>query len=299
MSRVWRPRRKQPDNPESTGPMIPDDLWVKCERCRELIYVREFERQLYVCPRCGYHARLTAQQRIATLVDHNTFTAWDTDLITGDPLQFVALGESYREKARQTAQRIGENEALVTGQGSICGVPVAIAVTEFRFFGASMGAVFGEKLVRLVERACERRLPVVTVSSSGGARMQEGAVALMQLARTIAAFRRLTDQQLPHIAVLVDPCYGGVTASYATSADVIFAEPGAMIGFAGPRVIEQVTRQKLPKGFQTAEFLLAHGMIDAVVQRRELPQRIATVISVLQGNRQKAKERPVVEGITQ
>ncbi len=275
-------RRKPPRDPAlHQGPAVPDGLWLKCSRCRELVYYREFERLLRVCPHCGHHTRLTARQRIATLVDPNTFVEWDAELAAADPLGFVAMGEAYAEKAERTSRALGEREALVTGQATIRGIPAALAVTEFGFLGASMGSVFGEKLARLVERALELALPVVTVSCSGGARMHEGIFSLLQMAKTTAAFARLAKARLPHVAILVDPCYGGVTASYATTADVVLAEPGAMIGFAGPRVIEQITRQKLPEGFQSAEFLLEHGMIDAIVPRRELPERVAQILGLL------------------
>jgi len=285
-------RRRLSDPLPPERPFIPEGLWVKCPRCRELVYHREFERLLRVCPHCGYHSRLSARQRITTLVDPGTFTEWDTRLAAADPLGFIALGETYAAKVAQASAATGEREALLTGRAMLDGLPVALAVTEFGFLGASMGSVFGEKLTRLVEAAIDSALPVVTVSCSGGARMHEGIFSLMQMAKTVAAFARLASARLPHVAVLVDPCYGGVTASYATTADVILAEPGAMIGFAGPRVIEQITRQKLPEGFQSAEFLLDHGMIDAIVPRRELPVRIAQILRLLLGRHEPTADRP-------
>lgn len=260
------------------SPSVPDDLWVKCPACGELSYSREVERLFRVCPRCQHHLRLSASERIATLTDRDSFVEWDAPLTAADPLEFVADGEAYRDKAARAAERTGSREALVTGRAAIGGQAVALAVAEFGFMGASMGSVFGEKLARAVERAIEQGLPLITVSSSGGARMQESPFSLMQMAKTTAALARLGEARLPHLALLCDPCYGGVTASYATVADVIIAEPGAMIGFAGPRVIEQITRQKLPPGFQTAEFLLQHGMIDLIVPRQDLPARIATLL---------------------
>lgn len=257
---------------------IPDDLWIKCPKCNELQYSKDAERHLFVCPRCRHHARLTARQRIRTLVDEDSFTEFDSELKAADPLAFVANGDAYRDKTAAAVRKTGSNEALVTGNATIGAQPVSIAVTEFGFLGASMGSVFGEKLVRAIERAIEGRRALITVSSSGGARMHESMFSLMQMAKTTAALAHLGDAKLPHIAILTDPCYGGVTASYATVADVIVAEPGAIIGFAGPRVIEQVTRQKLPEGFQTAEFLLEHGMIDLVVHRSHLPERIGTLL---------------------
>ncbi|MGA7670458.1 MAG: acetyl-CoA carboxylase, carboxyltransferase subunit beta [Nitrolancea sp.] len=257
---------------------IPDDLWTKCPKCNELQYSKDAERLLFVCPRCGHHARLTARQRIDALVDAGTFTEFDAQLKSADPLDFVANGDAYRDKTAAAARKTGSNDALVCGNATIAGEPVSLAVTEFGFLGASMGSVYGEKLVRAMERAIDDHRGLVTVSSSGGARMHESMFSLMQMAKTTAALAHLGDAKLPHIAILTDPCYGGVTASYATVADVIVAEPGAIIGFAGPRVIEQVTRQKLPEGFQTAEFLLDHGMIDLVVERAQLPERIGTLL---------------------
>ena len=272
--------RRQPKfttgNEDQTS--IPDDLWIKCANCGELIYSREAERLLQVCPRCGHHRRLSARQRIAALVDDGSFCELDAGLLPADPLQFVANGDAYAAKVVATRRKTGTAEALVCGSAAICGRRVTLAVTEFGFLGASMGSVFGEKLVRAVEHALAERLPLITISSSGGARMHESMFSLMQMAKRTAALARLGEARLPHIALLTDPCYGGVTASYATVADVIVAEPGAMIGFAGPRVIEQITRQKLPEGFQTAEFLLEHGMIDLVVPRRELPQRLSLLL---------------------
>ncbi len=279
MRELFRRQPKFTVQPQSTdGPGIPDDLWVKCPQCDELIYTREFERLLKVCPRCQHHFRMSASERLAMLVDPDSFVEWDTDLTTADPLNFVANGEPYRVKAINAARKSGVRESLISGTATLEGRPVALTVTEFGFLGASMGSVFGEKLVRALERAIELRMPLITISSSGGARMHESPFSLMQMAKTTGALARLGAEQLPHIAILVDPCYGGVPASYATVADVIIAEPGAMIGFAGPRVIEQITRQKLPKGFQTAEFLLSHGMIDLIVPRRDLVSTISTLL---------------------
>ncbi|MDI3341769.1 MAG: acetyl-CoA carboxylase carboxyltransferase subunit beta, partial [Sphaerobacter sp.] len=221
---------------------------------------------------------------------------WDAGLTAADPLGFVADGEAYRDKVAAAARKSGTREALITGAARIDGRPLALAVAEFGFLGASMGSVFGEKLVRAIERAIAEGLPLVTVSSSGGARMHESPFSLMQMAKTTAALARLGAARLPHIAILVDPCYGGVTASYATVADVIIAEPGAMIGFAGPRVIEQITRQKLPEGFQTAEFLLQHGMIDLIVPRHSLRSRIATLLDHYALARQRATIPPAAVG---
>ncbi|HEX5993277.1 MAG TPA: acetyl-CoA carboxylase, carboxyltransferase subunit beta [Thermomicrobiales bacterium] len=256
---------------------IPEDLWIKCPSCGELIYSRELERSSHVCPKCSYHFRLRARERIAQLSDPGSFVELHADIRPGDPLGFVDGAGPYDRKLEQTQSKSGEAEALVVGATTIGGVPATLTVSDFEFLGASMGSVYGEKLVRAVEIAAARRTPLLTVSSSGGARMHEGLYSLMQMAKTVAALARLGRAGVPHIALLADPCYGGVTASYATVADVVLAEPGALIGFAGPRVIEQITRQKLPAGFQTAEFLLAHGMIDMIVPRADLSATLATL----------------------
>jgi len=271
----FRPKEAEEEGSEL---QIPEALWIKCARCGELIYGRELERTLRVCPKCGYHFRLRARERIAQLVDPGTFVEWDKDIQPLDSLHFTDAAGPYDLKLETTQLKSGETEALITGSAAIEGLPVALAVSDFEFLGASMGSVYGEKLVRAIEWAERHRVPLFTISASGGARMHEGLLSLMQMAKTVAALANLGRARVPHIALLVDPCYGGVTASYATVADVVIAEPGALIGFAGPRVIEQITRQKLPEGFQTAEFLLEHGMVDLIVPRAELP---ATLTSLL------------------
>jgi acetyl-CoA carboxylase carboxyl transferase subunit beta len=272
----FRPKEAEEERGEL---QILEALWIKCARCGELIYGRELERTLRVCPKCGYHFRLRARERIAQLADPGSFTEWHRDIQPVDSLHFSDGAGPYELKLESTQLKSGETEALIIGSATIGGLPVALAVSDFEFLGASMGSVYGEKLVRAIEWAREHRVPLLTISASGGARMHEGLLSLMQMAKTVAALATLGRARVPHIALLVDPCYGGVTASYATVADVVVAEPGALIGFAGPRVIEQITRQKLPEGFQTAEFLLEHGMIDLIVPRAELP---ATLTSLLQ-----------------
>jgi acetyl-CoA carboxylase carboxyl transferase subunit beta len=272
-----RPTFNQKQSSES-GPVVPDGLWVKCTACKDLIYSRDFERWYRVCPKCNHHARLTARQRIDYLLDRGSFEEWDRDIVTSDPLEFSANGDRYRDKVQQSAKKANESESLITGRGRIRGYDAVVAVTEFAFLGASMGSAFGEKFVRAVEQAIELKVPFISVSNSGGARMHESSFSLMQMAKTTAALARLGQHKLPHISVLTDPCYGGVTASYAMVADVIIAEPKAMIGFAGPRVIEQITRQKLPEGFQTAEFLLEHGMIDMICRRADLPETLSVLL---------------------
>ncbi len=266
----FRPLFRGDERGKDGEKQIPEDLWIKCPKCSELLYSRECERNGRVCPKCGHHFRLSARERIDLLVDEDSFEEWDTGLRTQDPLGFVDGQGPYTEKVEKTRKKTGENESLITGRATINGRPFAIVVAEFSFLGASMGSVWGEKLARAVERATEQGIAVLTINASGGARMHEGLFSLMQMAKTIAAFHRLGERGLPHISLLVDPCYGGVPASYATVADVMLAEPGALIGFAGQRVIEQVTRQKLPEGFQTAEFLLEHGMLDQIVDRNAL-----------------------------
>lgn len=261
---------------------IPDDLWVKCGKCGELLYQRELENNDWVCTRCAHHFRLRAAQRLDQLTDPGSFTEHAAHLRSVDPLGFATPTETYKEKLAQSAAKAGISESMTVGTATLGGCPLVIAVTDFRFMGGSMGSVYGEKLVRAVDLALERRLPVLTISASGGARQQEGMYALMQMAKTTAAFAALGRARLPHVSLLTDPCTGGVTASYATSADVILAEPGALIAFAGPRVIEQTTRQKLPPGFQTAEFCLQHGMVDQVVPRRELRSVVGNVLRVFE-----------------
>ena len=282
-----QPRFRQAD--DDARQQAPADLWVKCPRCDELLYSKEHQRALKVCQRCGFHTRLPASERIDLLADEGSFSEWDAELRTGDPLGFQVGEQSYTARADETAQKSGVPEAVISGELAIEGRPLAVVVTDFSFFGASMGSVYGEKLVRATERAVEEQLPLLTISCSGGARMQEGLFSLLQMAKTTSALAQLGAAKLPHLSLLIDPCYGGVTASYATVADVIMAEPGARIGFSGPRVIEQVTRQKLPEGFQTAEFLMAHGHIDLVVPRGEIREQVGALLDVYAAGRRNAR----------
>jgi len=284
---------------DDTRQSVPDDLWVKCPTCGELTYHKEHLRSLRVCQRCGHHFRLSAVERIDILADEDSFEEWDAEITTADPLDFTVEGESYLDKAAGTVIRTGIRESLLSGMIQIDGRSVATVVTDFAFMGASMGSVYGEKLARACERAVDESMPLLTISASGGARMQEGLFSLMQMAKTTAALTRIGNARLPHISLLTDPCYGGVTASYATVADVILAEPGALIGFAGPRVIEQITRQKLPPGFQTAEFLLEHGMIDLVVPRSNLVTTLSSLFDLYAGVRpvRRTSRRKLVESL--
>lgn len=253
---------------------LPDNLWVKCSSCCELIYRKQLQDHFGVCPRCDYHMRLKAPEWLR-LFDEGSFRECDTGLRPTDPLDFVSLDTSYADKLNEAQDRTALSDVVLSGQGTIDGLPMAVAICDFRFMGASMGSVYGEKIARAAERAAHQEMPLLTINSSGGARMQEGLISLMQMAKITMALTRLADVRQPHISLLVDPCYGGVTASYASVADIIIAEPGANIGFAGKRVIEQTIRQELPTDFQTAEFMLEHGMIDMIVSRNEMRVTLA------------------------
>ncbi|MDR7521555.1 MAG: acetyl-CoA carboxylase, carboxyltransferase subunit beta [Armatimonadota bacterium] len=253
---------------------LPAGLWVKCPRCGEVTYRKDLERTLRVCPRCGFHHRLTAEERLAVTLDEGSFVEFDEGLASGDPLGF----QGYPDKLKEARAKTGNADAAITGVGSIAGSRTALAALDFAFMGGSMGSVVGEKIVRIAERARADRLPLVIFSASGGARMQEGTLSLMQLARTSAAIARLHEARLPYISVMCDPTTGGVTASFAFQGDVIIAEPGALIGFAGRRVIEQTIRRKLPDHFQTAEFCLEHGLIDMVVSRSQMRETLGRLL---------------------
>jgi len=263
---------------QTDGRDFPDDIWTKCPKCNELLYTRELEDNLNVCQKCGYHFRLSSPQRIEYLLDPDSFREEGRDIRPLDPIGFVSLEEEYSRKLVQSMTKTGLNDALVYGTGSIESVPAVVAITDFRFIGGSMGSVYGEKIKRAADLAITKKVGLLTISSGGGARMQEGIFSLMQMAKTSAALAELSEAKLPHISVLTDPCMGGITASYATSADIVIGEPGALIGFAGPRVIEQTIKQKLPPGFQTAEFLLQHGMLDMVTPRRELRSTLSRLL---------------------
>ena len=252
-------------------------LWKQCFQCRELLYTRDLHTNLHVCPKCQYHFRIGAEQRIEQLADANTFAEFDANLSSADPLGFVDT-EPYTVRQKDAMRKSGLREAIVTGTLKIEGQPAAIGVMDFGHFGGSMGSVVGEKVARIVEHAENKRLPLILISSSGGARMQEGILSLMQMAKTSAALKSFGDAGLLYISVLTEPTYGGVTASFAMLGDVIIAEPGARIGFAGRRVIEQTIRQKLPTDFQTAEYLLKHGQVDMVVDRMRLRDTLSALI---------------------
>jgi acetyl-CoA carboxylase carboxyl transferase subunit beta len=254
-----------------------EGLWQKCEGCRQIIWKKDLETNWNVCTKCGAHSRIDAVTRLKLLLDDGEYTRRDTELRSSDPLGFVD-SKPYSERLRSMQQATKLSDAMIAAEGRLAGRRVQICAMEPRFIGGSMGSVVGEMIMRAIERSIENRQPLVIVSASGGARMQEGAVSLMQMAKISSGLMRLDEARLPFISILTDPTTGGVTASYAMLGDLNIAEPGALIGFAGPRVIEQTIRQKLPEGFQRSEFLLKHGMLDAVVPRLELKQYVATAL---------------------
>ena len=259
---------------------VPDGVWRSCSQCKRTLYQGDVARCLSVCPHCGHHFELIASDRIESLVDPGTFEEIDATLTPADPLRFAA-GKPYGASLERACESTGMTDAALTGRAALGGHPIVVGALDFRFVGASMGSVVGERIARAFDLARDERRGVVLLVSSGGARMQEGMLSLMQMAKTSAAAGRLADAGLPYVSVLVNPTYGGVTASFAVLADVIFAEPGAMIGFAGPRLVEQTIRRSLPKGFQSAASLQDHGMIDGVVPRSELRERVSTVLDYL------------------
>ncbi|MCS7177381.1 MAG: acetyl-CoA carboxylase, carboxyltransferase subunit beta [Candidatus Kapabacteria bacterium] len=272
--------RKKPNIEETQQRELPEGLWAKCPRCNAILYKKQLEEHLYTCPSCSYHFRIGSRQYIAFLLDDGSFQETHVELRSVDPLQFVDT-KPYAKRLEDAYRTTGLNEAITTGFARLVGRPLVFGCMNFSFIGGSMGSVVGEKFRRAVHDAIEQRLPMVVICASGGARMQEGALSLMQMAKTAAALTQLAEARLPYITVLTDPTTGGVTASFAMLGDIILAEPGALIGFAGPRVIEQATKRKLPEGFQTAEFLLEHGFVDRVVHRKELRPVLAQLLELL------------------
>jgi len=256
----------------------PENLALKCPKCKEMLLGRDWEKNLKVCSRCSYHFKLSAYERIEFLVDPASFVEMDRDIISVDPLKFVSRSQAYATKLDEERESVSLNEAVVSGHATIEDLPLTLAIMDFRFIGGSMGSVVGEKITRAIELGIEKHVPVLISSASGGARMQEGLYSLMQMAKTSAALAKLGEARLPFFSLLTDPTTGGVTASFAMLGDVILAEPGALICFAGPRVIEGAMHVKLPDGAVTSEFVLQHGMIDAVVHRRELRQTLAKLL---------------------
>jgi len=261
-----------------TARLLPDNIAVKCPNCKELLVGKDWEKNLRVCQKCSHHFRLSTDERIRTLLDENSFEEFASDLRSSDPLRFVSRSESYQKKLSAKIEETGLNEGVVVGRGEIEGLPLMLAVMDFRFIGGSMGAVVGEKITQAIERGTAQRVPVVLFAASGGARMQEGVISLMQMAKTSAALARLAEAGVPYVSVLTDPTTGGVTASFAMLGDVILAEPGAIVCFTGPRVIEQFMHVRLPKDTGTAEFCLQHGMIDGIVHRRDLRATLAKLL---------------------
>jgi len=266
--------RKAIDSSVEDRRVLTEGLWIKCEGCREPVWKKDLEANTNICPKCGFHYKITARERLDLLLDEG-WCEFDAGMRSTDPLKFKAA-KAYKESLDSLPSRIGVREAVLNAEGTLAGMAVIAAAMEYSFIGGSMGSVVGEKITRSIERACSKNRALVIVSCSGGARMQEGALSLMQMAKISAALALLDKKGLPYISVLTNPTTGGVTASFAMLGDLNVAEPGALIGFAGPRVIEQTIRQKLPEGFQRAEFLVDHGMVDAIVPRKDLKNYIAT-----------------------
>lgn len=259
---------------------IPEGLWVKCENCKEIIYKKEIEKNLQICPKCDYHFRINAYERVKLIVDEGSFIELDSELSTTDPLNFKDT-VTYKNRIEENRKKTGLKEAAIYGTALINQRPVVVAIMDFSFMGGSMGSVVGEKITRAAELSLEKSIPLITVASSGGARMQEGMFSLMQMAKVSAAISKLKEASILYISILADPTFGGVTASFAMLGDIIIAEPKSLIGFAGPRVIEQTIKQQLPENFQRAEFLLEHGMIDMIVNRKDMKNTLYRLIELL------------------
>jgi acetyl-CoA carboxylase carboxyl transferase subunit beta len=278
---MWFKKDRAPKEPRQNRPSkVPEGLWVKCASCREIIYGKELAKNHKICPRCGYHFPLSAMERLRSLFDGERFAVLEGNLRSGDPLHFRDT-KRYRDRLKQYEESVGPTDAAVVARGEIAGVSAVVVAMEFAFMGGSMGSVVGEKVARAAERCLAERLALIIVSTSGGARMQEGVLSLMQMAKCSAALARLAEARIPYLSILTDPTTGGVTASYAMQGDLNIAEPNALIGFAGPRVIEQTIRQTLPSGFQRSEFLLEHGMLDAVVERKDLKETVGRCLKLL------------------
>jgi len=281
---AWFKRQKKPieqPTPADERRVRTEGLWIKCDSCRSIIWKKDLQANWQVCPKCEFHFRLGAKRRLDLLLDDGLWNEQDAELASSDPLDFVDT-KPYARRLKEAREKLGINDAIICATGNLDGRPVVCCSMEFQFIAGTMGAVVGEKVARAIERSIEQKAPLIIVSCSGGARMMEGAVSLMQLAKVSAALARLDDARIPYISVLTDPTTGGVTASYAMLGDLNIAEPGALIGFAGARVIEQTIRQKLPVGFQRAEFLLEHGFLDAVVHRKQLKSYIGRSLAFLQ-----------------
>ena len=280
---TWLKKREEEEKEEKEkrGELkISEQLWTKCNSCNEIIYRKVIERNLQVCPKCNYHFQIPARKRIEGVVDPGTFIEYDADLVSGDPLEFKDL-KRYPHRIKESQEATGQKDAILCGEGKIEGQPAMLGIFEFNFMGGSLGSVVGEKVTRLIERAIEKRVGVIIFCASGGARMQEGILSLMQMAKTSGALAKLHQSGLLYISVLTDPTTGGVSASIAMLGDIVIAEPKAMIGFAGPRVIKETIRAELPEGFQRAEYLFEHGMVDLIVERKDLRQTLASLLEML------------------
>jgi acetyl-CoA carboxylase carboxyl transferase subunit beta len=277
---AWFRRSKQNISVETQKKDIPGGLWKKCEGCGEIIHQSQLEENFFTCPKCNYHFRIGSKEYFALLLDAGTFSEMDRKMRSSDPLQFVDT-KPYKERLSESIKKTGLNDAVRTGRGRLDGIPVVIGCMDFSFIGGSMGSVVGEKVARAIDTAYKARKPLLIISSTGGARMMEGALSLMQMAKTSSKLARLSERRVPFISILTDPTTGGVTASWAMLGDIILAEPGALIGFAGPRVIRQTIGKDLPKGFQRAEFLLEHGFIDVVVHRKEMKATVSRLLRLV------------------
>ena len=270
--------------PSKDPKKIPDGLWLKCPSCSKTVFKRLVEERLDCCPECNHHFKMPSGRRIANLIDDGTWVEWDANLVSGDPLGFVD-GKPYPERIKQQQAKTGLKDAVLCGTGTIGGHPTGLGVMDFEFNGGSMGSVVGEKLTRMIERSTAAAMPAIIVSASGGARMQEGAISLMQMTKTSAALARHAEKGLPYISVLTNPTMAGVMASYASLGDVIIAEPKALIGFTGARVIQETIKQELPEGFQTSEFLFKHGQLDLIVNRQDMKAELARIVGYLMAGR--------------
>lgn len=277
---AWFKRSKDNIAPDSQKKELPDGLWEKCPSCNEIIHKKQLEQNLWTCLKCGYHFRISSNEYIKIIIDKNSFKEMDKKMHSADPLEFEDT-KKYTNRIQETIKKVGFNDAVRTGTGKLNGLEVAFGCMDFKFIGGSMGSVVGEKISRLIDKAYKSKLPLIIISSSGGARMMEGAYSLMQLAKTSSRLAKFSELGVPYISVLTDPTTGGTTASYAMLGDVHIAEPGALIGFAGPRVIRQTIGRDLPEGFQRSEFLLEQGFVDIIAPRKELKQTIHNVLTLL------------------
>jgi len=277
---AWFTRSKENISPDSQKKDLPDGLWEKCPSCSEIIHKKQLESNLWTCLKCGHHFRIGSNEYIEIMLDKGSFREMDKKMRSADPLEFTDT-KKYSARIQETIKKLGLNDAVKTGTGKLNGSDVAFGCMDFRFIGGSMGSVVGEKIARLIDRSFKNKIPLIIISASGGARMMEGAFSLMQMAKTSARLARLADAKIPYISILTDPTTGGTTASYAMLGDINIAEPKALIGFAGPRVIKQTIGKELPEGFQKSEFLLEHGFIDVVIPRKELKSTVYNLISFM------------------